>query len=46
MTEQITEQTVGKMRNCGMETVERWCGTVGKMRNAEICLSRRSFVHS
>jgi len=34
---------VGKMQNCGMwkvkcgiETVERWCGTVGKMRNAEI----------
>jgi len=31
---------------CGMETVERWCGTVGKMRNAEICVCRRSFVHS
>jgi len=31
---------------CGMETVERWCGTVGKMRNAEICVYRRSFVHS
>jgi len=35
---------VGKMRNCGMwnvkcemETVERCCGTVGEMRNAEIC---------
>jgi len=36
---------VGKMRNCGMwnakvkcgiKTVERCCGTVGKMRNAEI----------
>jgi len=26
------------MRNkCGMKTVERCCGTVGKMRNAEIC---------
>jgi len=44
---------VGKMRNCGMwkvkcgmETVERWCGTVGKMRNAKICVCRRSFVHS
>jgi len=31
---------------CGMETVERWCGTVGKMRDAEICVCRRSFVHS
>ena len=44
---------VGKMRNCGMwkvkcgmETVESWCGTVGKMRNAKICVCRRSFVHS
>ena len=29
---------VGKLRNveCGMKTVERCCGTVGKMRNAEI----------
>jgi len=31
---------------CGMETVEGWCGTVGKMRNAEICECLRSFVHS
>jgi len=33
----------GKMRNgnCG-----RWCGTVGKMCNAEICLCGRSFVES
>jgi len=30
---------------CGMESVEKWCGTVGKMRNAEICVCRRSFVH-
>ena len=22
---------------CGTKTVERCCGTVGKMRNAEIC---------
>ena len=36
---------VGKMRKvkCVMETVERWCGTVGKVRNAEICVCRRSF---
>ena len=25
---------------CVMETVERWCGTVGKVRNAEICVCR------
>ena len=32
-------KAVGKMRKikCGMETVERCCGTVGKMRNVEIC---------
>jgi len=23
-----------------METVERWCGMVGKMHNAEICVCR------
>jgi len=29
---------VGKLQNveCGMKTVERCCGTVSKMRNAEI----------
>ena len=45
---------VAKMRNCGMWNAEgkmrngncgRWCGTVGKMCNAEICLCGRSFVH-
>jgi len=30
---------------CGMETVEIWCGTVGEMRNAEICICGCSFVH-
>ena len=39
MTPYIVEG--GKMRNCGMWDaewkLERCCGTVGKMRNAEIC---------
>jgi len=33
----VCRTAVGKMRNCGMETVERCYGTVGKMHNAEIC---------
>ena len=47
----LFHKAVGKMRNAElkkgvMETVERWCGTVGKVQNAEICVCRRSFVHS
>jgi len=44
----LDSKAVGKMRKvkCGMETAERWCGTVGKMCNAEICVCRQSFVHS
>jgi len=32
---------------CGMECAEYFCGTVGNMRNAESCPSRRSdaFLH-
>jgi len=40
----VSGAAFGKMQNwgmwkvkCGMETVERCCGMVGKMHNAEIC---------
>ena len=36
----------GLLVKCVMETVERWCGAVGKVRNAEISVCRRLFVHS
>ena len=36
----------GLLVKCVMETVERWCGAVGKVRNAKISVCRRLFVRS
>jgi len=32
----VTAECGMRKVKCGMETVERWCGTVGKMRNRDV----------
>ena len=36
----------GLLVKCGMETVERWCGTVGKVRKSAYVCDRLSIVNS